>query len=210
MLNFLIRRVAAAAAVAVLVLTGFACTDGGAASNSQPTPAATATTGPAQAGVSSSNSQLVLASPAFHDGEDIPKTYTCDGSSTSPPLEWSGQPAGTQGFALIVHDPDAPRSGGFTHWVLYDIPAGAARLNPGASPHGTLPTGTRQGESDADTAAYTPPCPPSGGGAHRYVFTLYAVDANLGLSGGKSEADLLKAIDGHVLAQTTLTGRFGH
>lgn len=207
-----VRRLLAVSLVGFLMLVACACTNGSSGSNT------TATPNPANANASAASgsatvaehSNLALSSPAFHDGAAIPKTYTCDGESISPPLDWTGEPGGTRGFALILHDPDAPHAGGFTHWVVYDLRAGAARLNAGASPHGTLPTGARQGENDAHTSVYAPPCPPSGGSVHHYNFTLYALDANLELGAGKSRADVEKAIQGHVLAQATLTGLFGH
>lgn len=208
------RRALAVSLVGLLLFVAGACTGG--SPDSDAPPPATPTTFNANVGAASGSpgeaaqSNLALSSPAFHDGADIPKTYTCDGESTSPPLDWTGEPSGTQGFALIVHDPDASHAGGYTHWVVYDLPAGATRLNAAASPHGTLPTGTRQGENDAHTSVYAPPCPPSGGSAHRYTFTLYALDANLGLGSSKSQADVEQAIQGHILAQTTLTGMFGH
>lgn len=101
-----------------------------------------------------------LTSPAFADGQLIPREYSCQGAGTSPELSWSGVPEGATSLALVVHDPDAPVSGGFTHWVLYDIPRDVTGIPAGG-------TSGRTGNP-----AWRPPCPPSD--SHRYVFTLYA------------------------------------
>jgi Raf kinase inhibitor-like YbhB/YbcL family protein len=214
--NVFVRRWLFVAMLAILPLIAVACGDDSASdtrTTATPKPPNAEASVSAAAGGSATaapTTPLVISSPAFADGADIPRTYTCDGSSDSPPLEWTGAPAATKSLALIMHDPDAPRAGGFTHWVVYDIPPGATKLNEGASPHGTLPTGTRQGENSARTAVYTPPCPPSGGGKHHYTFTLYALDANLGLDAGKSKEDVEKAVTGHILGQASFTGLFGH
>src|SRR5881227_3622852 len=102
---------------------------------------------------------LILTSPAFANEAPIPRQYTCDGTDRSPPLQWTEAPPGTQGFALIVHDPDAPR-GDFTHWVLFDIPAAVLHFDAGAAPTQTA----LEGLNGADNVGYHGPCPPPGHG----------------------------------------------
>lgn len=146
-----------------------------------------------------------LTSPAFTDGGAIPSKYTCDAGPTnpSPALAWKEAPAGTQSFALILHDPDAPLAGGFTHWVLYDIPANASSLPEGFQP-GSVGV---SGNSGFRRAGYGGPCPPSG--VHHYHFTLSALDvATLGLAAGATKADVEKAMDGHVLGKAELIGTY--
>ena len=152
---------------------------------------------------------LTILSPAFEDHAPIPRLHTCDGEDVSPPLGWSGPPARTAGFALIVDDPDAPDPRApkrtFVHWVLYDIPA-AARGLVAAAAGPTLPDGTREGKNDAGGVGYTGPCPPIG--RHRYFFKLYALDATLGDLTTPTKADLLKAMEGHILGQAELMGTY--
>ena len=149
--------------------------------------------------------QLRIVSDAFDDGGSIPATYTCDGEDVSPPLAWSAVPAGTASFALIVEDPDAP-SGDFTHWLIYDLPAHATGLPDRVPTAPALDDGARQGRNDFKRAGYGGPCPPSG--EHRYVFTVYALDSVLGLPSEASKQELRDAMDGHVLAEGRLTGRY--
>ena len=145
---------------------------------------------------------ITLRSPAFADDATIPKRYSCDGNGVSPPLAWTGVPAGARSLALLMEDPDAP-GGTFVHWTLYSLPPGTRRLA-----EGKVPAGARQGENSFGDSAYGGPCPPEGKGAHRYVFTLYALrDTELPDAGAKPEA-VRGAIAGHALARGTLTGRF--
>ena len=147
---------------------------------------------------------FALSSSAFVDGGVIPSRYTCDGENQSPPLRWSGAPNGAQGFALIVHDPDAPR-GDFTHWVVFDIRAGVDCFDAGAAPIQVA----LEGCNDAGTVGYHGPCPPPGHGPHRYVFELYALDvAHLGLGEGASRHDVETKIEGHLVAKSQLTGTY--
>lgn len=150
-------------------------------------------------------STIDLTSPSFQDGGPIPVLHTCDGDGVSPPLIWSGAPASTETLALIGEDPDAP-SGTFTHWLIYNIPATATELHERIPPEANLGEGIQQGTNDFRGPGYGPPCPPTG--THRYVFTLYALDARLSLKPGASRADLLDAIKGHVVAQGRLTGTY--
>lgn len=141
---------------------------------------------------------LTISSPAFTHKGNIPAQYTCDGTNISPVLQWSGAPAGTKSFALIVDDPDAP-SKTYVHWVVFNIPATTTELAEGVR---SVTCGT----NDFGTKKYGGPCPPSG--THHYHFKLYALDSMLDVSVGATKEDLLDAMQGHVLAQTELIGLY--
>jgi Raf kinase inhibitor-like YbhB/YbcL family protein len=143
---------------------------------------------------------MILSSEAFAEGEAIPARYTCDGDDVCPPLSWLDAPAGTATFALIVDDPDAP-AGTWVHWVLFDVPASASEIHDGRAPRGA-----RDGKNSWGRSGYGGPCPPSG--THRYFFKLYAVDGALDLEAGITAADLTRALEGHVLAEAVLMGRY--
>ncbi len=151
---------------------------------------------------------LTLTSPAFAPDGPIPRAHTCDGADLSPPMAWHGVPEETRELALIVDDPDAPR-GTWVHWVLYGIPPTVGSLPAGVptSPELAAPPGARQGVNDFGRTGWGGPCPPKGP-AHRYVFTLYALDRAAGLPPGATKPVLLAAIAGHVLAETSLIGRY--
>lgn len=146
-----------------------------------------------------------VTSSAFASQQPIPKKYSCDGQSISPPLQWDEPPEGTKSLALIMDDPDAP-SGTFVHWVLYGLPPTTRSLPEGASASGGLPGGSLQGRSSAGTPGYTGPCPPSG--THHYHFKLYALDSNIDIASGADKAQLERAMDKHVLAYGELVGTF--
>lgn len=146
---------------------------------------------------------MKLTSAAFAEGGTIPAKYTCDGVDVSPPLAWSGVPAGTKAFALIADDPDAP-AGTWVHWVLYNVPGSVAQLPEGVSG----PGGAAQGRNDFRKAGYGGPCPPPGK-PHRYFFKLYALDASLALKAGAIKAEVERAMQGHALAQAQLMGTYG-
>ncbi len=152
---------------------------------------------------------MQITSTAFDGNASIPPRHTCDGEDVSPPLAWSGAPAGTWSFVLVVDDPDAPDPAAprmtWVHWVLYDIPADAVGLPEGAAAGG-LPPGTREGLNDWRRTGYGGPCPPKG--RHRYFHKLYALDAALGDLGRPTKADLERAMQGHVLAQAELVGTY--
>jgi Raf kinase inhibitor-like YbhB/YbcL family protein len=145
---------------------------------------------------------MILTSSAFADGGTIPARHARQGGNVSPPLAWSGAPAGTLSFALIVDDPDAP-SGDWVHWVVYNLPADTIGLSEGIT---TLPGGAAQGKNGWGAAQYDGPQPPRG--THRYVFKLYALDVVLDLDPGASKATLLQAMEGHVLARAQLIGNY--
>jgi len=145
-----------------------------------------------------------ISSTAFAAEEMIPERYTCDGENVSPPLAWRGIPPETRSLALIVDDPDAPAKT-WVHWVIYNLPAASAGLPENIPPEKSVTAG-RQGRNDFGRIGYGGPCPPSG--THRYHFKLYALDAELDLPPGASKAELLRAMQGHVLAEATLIGRY--
>jgi Raf kinase inhibitor-like YbhB/YbcL family protein len=148
-----------------------------------------------------------IASTTFSSGGTIPKKYTCDGPDLSPPLSWQEPPAGTQSFALIADDPDAP-AGTWVHWVLYNAPTTAKELPEGVTKEEQLPDGTLQGRNDFRKIGYGGPCPPPGK-PHRYFFKLYALDTKLNLKAGANKADVERAMKGHILGETELIGRYG-
>jgi hypothetical protein len=154
---------------------------------------------------------LQLTSPAFAEGKPIPRKYTCEGSDVSPPLRWSGAPANTKSFALIADDPDAPDPRApkmvWVHWVIFNIPASASELPENVAKTPTLPDGARQGTNDFRRVGYGGPCPPPGE-PHRYFFKLYALDTVLDLKPGATKPELLKAMEGHILAQAQLMGTY--
>lgn len=151
---------------------------------------------------------FTLGSSAYKDQSAMDARFTCEGASVSPPLKWSGAPAGTKSYALIIDDPDAPDPAKpqrtFVHWVIYDIPAGVTSLKEGASQD--LPDGARTGANDRGEADYTGPCPPIG--RHRYFHKLYALDVVLPDLHNPSKAQLLAAMKGHVVGQTQLIGTY--
>jgi len=147
-----------------------------------------------------------LKSTAFEPNGNIPRKYTCDGPDVSPALSWTDPPAGTQSLSLIMDDPDAP-VGTWVHWVLYDLPADTRALPEGVPKDRELASGARQGLNDFRRIGYGGPCPPPGP-AHRYFFKLYALAVKTNLKAGVSKADLLRAMEGHILAQAELMGRY--
>ncbi len=148
---------------------------------------------------------FTLKSAAYANGEAIPVKYSCQGEDISPPLMWTDPPSGTQSFALIFDDPDAVQVARrvWDHWLLYNIPAETRALAEGAS----LPTGTLVGKNSWQKLTYGGPCPPPGK-PHRYYFKLYALNTTLQLKSGATKAALLKAMEGHILAQVELMGTF--
>ena len=149
---------------------------------------------------------ISISSNAFQNGGDIPRKFTCDGADVSPDLSWTNPPDGTQSFALIADDPDAP-VGTWTHWVLFDLPAGTRQLNENVSKVDELPGGGRQGRNDFKRIGYGGPCPPPGK-PHRYFFKLYAVDRKLDLKAGASKQEVEQALQGHTLAKAELMGKY--
>jgi hypothetical protein len=150
---------------------------------------------------------LSLSSSAFGAGAAIPAIHTCQGHDVSPPLAWSGLPAGTKSLVLIVDDPDAPDPAApkmtWVHWVLYNLPAAATGLAQGIA---QLPAGTHEGLNDWQRTGYGGPCPPIG--RHRYVHKLYALDTVLPDLSKPTKAKLEKAMASHVLERAELIGTY--
>lgn len=147
------------------------------------------------------DSTMQLTSPQFQDGQPLPKlhAYKGEGHNVAPTLRWTGAPDGTESFALIVDDPDAPREQPWVHWVAYNIPGGAAGL----------PTDSiTQGVNDFGDKGYGGPMPPEGHGLHHYHFKLYALDAWLDLRPGLSKDALLQKVDGHILDTCEIVGTY--
>jgi Raf kinase inhibitor-like YbhB/YbcL family protein len=159
-------------------------------------------------GARAQEARMQISSSAFGAKASIPATYTCEGPDTSPPLAWSGVPASAKSLVLIADDPDAPDPAApkmtWVHWVLYNLPPGTTGLAEGASKQ--LPPGTREGLNDWKRTGYGGPCPPIG--RHRYFFKLYALDATLPDLGRPTKADVLKAMEGHVVATAELVGTY--
>jgi Raf kinase inhibitor-like YbhB/YbcL family protein len=148
---------------------------------------------------------MEIKSSAFPEGAMIPARYTCDNIDVSPPLEWSKAPSGTKTFALICDDPDAPGKT-WVHWVLYNLPGDILNLPENVRKNETLPNGAKQGTTDFGRIGYGGPCPP--GGTHRYYFKLYALDSYLDLKPGITKAELLRSMEGHILGESQLMGRY--
>lgn len=146
---------------------------------------------------------MSLSSALFADDAMIPTRSTCDGEDVSPPLAWDGTPSAAAELALTMEDPDAPR-GTFVHWVVWGIPPSTHELD-----EGVVPDGVHQGTNGFGKTAYGGPCPPKGDTAHRYVFTIYALSSRVSLPAGASIDDLRSTMDGNVLAQGRLVGRYG-
>jgi len=144
-----------------------------------------------------------VSSPAFAEGETVPARHTCDGEDLSPALSWNAATSATRSIALLVDDPDAP-GGTFSHWLVFDIPPDATGVEENADPGSSGVTG----KNDFGSRIYRGPCPPSGD-PHRYQFTVYYLDTELGLDDSSERDDFLEAIEGHVLARARLTGTFG-
>lgn len=148
---------------------------------------------------------IFITSSAFVEGDMIPKKHTCDGPDVSPPLSWASLPENSKTLAVICDDPDAPM-GTWVHWVIFNIPANFPGLPENVPPHPELESGARQGKNDFGRIGYGGPCPP--GGTHRYYFKLYVLDAELDLDAGATKSRLLAAMEGHILDQGQLMGRY--
>jgi Raf kinase inhibitor-like YbhB/YbcL family protein len=144
--------------------------------------------------------EFALESSAFGNAQAIPNRHSCEGEDLSPPLRWSNAPGGARSLALVVDDPDAP-GGVFTHWLAWGLDPAAAGLGEGEP-------APREGQNDFGTRGYRGPCPPPGHGRHRYVFRLYALDAEPELAAGAAKAELEQAIAGHVLTTAELVGTY--
>jgi Raf kinase inhibitor-like YbhB/YbcL family protein len=157
-------------------------------------------------------SKFKLMSPAYSEGSMIPTQYSCaDPNAGSPALQWSNPPAAAVSFAVILHDSDgAPGRGSMdvTHWIFWNISATSTMVPAGVKPD-TSPDGIVQGKNIRNVNGFQPPCPPPGATPHHYTFEIYALDTKLDLPAGSTRADLLKAMDGHVVGKATYAGVFG-
>lgn len=183
------RRLALIPACFAIALTACGGTDGA---------TTTGAAGSAPTTIPTGEATMHLTSTSFTHEGTIPARHTCDGAETSPPLALDGIPDGTVALAIVMDDPDAP-GGTWDHWVAYDIPVTAV------IPESDGRVGTA-GRSTGGVAGYEGPCPPSG--SHRYLFRAYALDTTLGLAAGADKAAVLAAMQGHVLAEATLMGRY--
>jgi hypothetical protein len=150
-----------------------------------------------------------VRSDGFEPNMAIPAEYTQDGQNISPPISWAGVPAQSRELVLVVEDPDAPMINPVIHWMVYKIPAGTTALPPGV-PRGTVmsaPAGARQAKNYEKIEGYSGPKPPVGHGVHHYHFQLFALDETLSLN-DPTKDDLLKAMQGHVLAQGEMIGTY--
>ena len=148
--------------------------------------------------------EIKVTSSAFQHNWMIPEKFTCDGDNVSPPIEIGRVPEGAKFLALIMHDPDAPRAGGWTHWVKFNMKMnnelGIMNIEEGKEPEGVSGKGT------GGNATYQGPCPPSG--MHRYFFNVYALNTELALKEGATKAELESAMEGHILAKGELVGLY--
>ena len=156
---------------------------------------------------------MELTSKSISPDEPIPMRYVydkggCEGSNVSPGLSWSGVPSGTKSIAVTVHDPDAPASGGWWHWIAFDIPSGVTYLAEGAS--GALPSPSVEARNDFGATGYGGPCPPRGSKPHRYVFTVYALDiSQLATDDDDDPVAIEQALEDHTIEKASLTARYG-
>src|SRR5690242_1281511 len=132
-----------------------------------------------RSGLPSGIPKLTVTSKDLRAHRPIPQQFWgCTDAGISPQLSWSGAPASTKSFAVMMFDPDAPTGSGYWHWVAWDIPPDTTTLPTGA----VLPTGSVSGENDGGTTGYTGPCPPEGDGVHHYQITVIALSVpTLGL-----------------------------
>ena len=160
-----------------------------------------------QSALASSNAlhPFTITSPDFQDGGPLStkneiNRFGCNGSNIAPQLDWTNVPAGTQSFVMLMSDYDAPVAGGFHHWIVYNIPAGARELEGNHA--------FTEGTNSFGFIGYGGPCPPPTGETHHYLFLLYATNlAHVGAQGLKF-GEVVGALRGHVLGATSIIGTF--
>ena len=146
---------------------------------------------------------MILTSPSFKNDGFIPKKFSCDGGDMNPEFQIANVPAGAKSLALIMHDPDAPLAGGFTHWVLWNIDPAIPTIK-----EESVPPGAKEGLNGAGKTGYTGPCPPQGHGTHHYQFRLYALDSPLDLPDETTATELETEIEKHLLETAELVGLY--
>jgi Raf kinase inhibitor-like YbhB/YbcL family protein len=152
-----------------------------------------------------------LTSPAFTDGSVIPDKYTQAGQSISPELDWTNVPPGTVTFVLLFHDPDVAlqkKTDDVTHWIAWNIPGTSTKLEEGIKEGATLPDGMIQGKNTRGNNAYMGPGAPATAPEHHYTFELFALDTKLDLGPDTPRADVINAIQGHIVGKAVWEGRF--
>jgi Raf kinase inhibitor-like YbhB/YbcL family protein len=148
---------------------------------------------------------IALESNAFAAGASIPRRYTCDGEDLSPVVRWGAVLDKTKTLILVMDDPDAPGQA-FVHWLVYNLPAAIRELPENLPKQSALDIGGVQAKNDFGKYGYGGPCPPSG--THRYIFRLFALDVALNLQPDVSKREIIKAMQGHVLASGELIGLY--
>jgi Raf kinase inhibitor-like YbhB/YbcL family protein len=149
---------------------------------------------------------MKLMSPAFSHEGSIPKQFTCEGQNISPALSWTDAPKETKSFVLILHDPDAPKKDGFTHWVVYNIPPSVNLITENVPHNASIQGLGLQGRNDSGKVGYMGPCPPSA--THRYFARLYALSAKLELGPNATYAEVIAAMQGKIIEEAELMGTY--
>ncbi len=147
--------------------------------------------------------EMKIKSSSFKDGETIPTKYTCDGEDVNPLLEIRHVPDEAKSLALIVDDPDATRGVPWDHWLIWNMQPRTQYIQ-----EGVVPSGAVQGKGSGGKVKYMGPCPPQGKDAHRYLFSLYALDCMLEIPEGSIKGELLRAMEGHILVKAELVGKY--
>jgi Raf kinase inhibitor-like YbhB/YbcL family protein len=146
---------------------------------------------------------MLLTSPSFENNAEIPRKFSCDGGDINPELQIQNVPDGTKSLALVMHDPDAPLPGGFTHWVMWNIDPAVPYIKDESVPPGAV-----EGMNGAGKVGYLGPCPPPGHGVHHYQFRLYALDSLLELPATAKVTDLEAEIEKHLIETAELVGLY--
>ena len=149
--------------------------------------------------------KISLKSKVFKNGELIPSKYTCDGANISPPLKWGTEIETVKTFAIIADEPDTP-NGSFVHWILFNIPAFINQLHEDVTPIRNIPEEILLGTNDFGHIGYNGPCPSKG--THKYQFKIYALDSAVHLEAGAAVKEILKQMEGHIIAEGKLVGKY--
>lgn len=159
----------------------------------------------------SATQSFIITSGSFSNGQTLPNeqihgNFGCTGKNISPDLQWNGAPKDTKSFALIVHDPDAPRPNGWYHWIVLNIPANTKGFKQGQKIHPPMV----EAKNDFGSTQYGGACPPKGHGLHHYNFTIYALDTpTLVITGASTPNSLERLVKQRALASTTITATYG-